>query len=123
MQNLPFVHLTSTGCSTDVETVDVPALGNQSTVTEAKKKDLLWLCDELIIPSEYHSFYRELKTCHDESNSLNGNSDVISSELTVAENSAHCRSTRSAARKTEQAKHLKRKSRLLRSCSVQLKGK
>ena len=43
--------------------VNLPLLHAESTVTTAKKRDLLWMCDELIIPKEYHNFYRELKIC------------------------------------------------------------
>jgi hypothetical protein len=35
-------------------------LPSETTVTAAKKNDLLWMCDELIIPREYHQFYRDL---------------------------------------------------------------
>ena len=34
-----------------------------STVTEVKKKDLLWMCREGIIPSDHHSFYNSIATC------------------------------------------------------------
>lgn len=43
--------------------INLPLLQAESTVTTAKKRDLLWMCDELIIPKEYHNFYLELKVC------------------------------------------------------------
>ncbi len=39
---------------------DIPSLPLQSSVTAAKKKDLLKMCKELIIPRDYHSFYDNL---------------------------------------------------------------
>lgn len=35
---------------------------NQQIITKDKKKDLLSMCDSLVIPKEYHSFYRDLPT-------------------------------------------------------------
>ena len=32
----------------------------QSTVSEAKKKDLIWMCLELIIPQDYYQLYHDL---------------------------------------------------------------
>jgi len=43
--------------------IDLPVLQCESMVTEAKKKDLLWMCDELIVPKDYHLFYRDLHVC------------------------------------------------------------
>ena len=39
---------------------NVRKLENESTVSAAKKKDLIWMCDELIIPRDYHQFYNDL---------------------------------------------------------------
>jgi len=35
-------------------------INNQSTVTKAKKDDLLYMCNELIITRDYHFFYQGL---------------------------------------------------------------
>ena len=43
-----------------IVTPNLKKLENESTVSAAKKKDLLWMCDELIIPKDYHQFYRDL---------------------------------------------------------------
>jgi len=39
---------------------NVRKLENESTVSAAKKKDLIWMCNELIIPRDYHQFYNDL---------------------------------------------------------------
>jgi len=39
----------------------LPTLESQSIVTVVKKNDLLWMCEELIIPRDYHPFYRILQ--------------------------------------------------------------
>ena len=36
------------------------ALENENTVSKAKKDDLLYMCNQLIIPRDYHIFYKSL---------------------------------------------------------------
>jgi len=36
------------------------ALENESTVSKAKKDDMLYMCKQLIIPRNYHCFYKSL---------------------------------------------------------------
>ena len=51
----------------ETEFDELPALEPESLVTTAKKKDLLWMCEELIIPSSYDSFYKNLACVQTES--------------------------------------------------------
>ena len=37
-----------------------PAYKDQLPITNAKKIDLLWMCEKLIIPKVYHGFYESL---------------------------------------------------------------
>jgi len=42
---------------------NLPALESESMVTSAKKNDLAWMCEQLIIPKDYHPFYVNLNVC------------------------------------------------------------
>lgn len=46
--------------SNSCATLHLSPMGNESTVSKAKKDDLLYMCRELIIPKEYHQFYKDL---------------------------------------------------------------
>jgi len=48
---------------------NVRKLENESTVSAAKKKDLIWMCNELIIPRDYHQFYNDLAVISSEERS------------------------------------------------------
>ena len=50
---IPFVNTTANNQSD----LSLSALENVSTVSKAKKDDLLYMCNQLIIPKDYHSFY------------------------------------------------------------------
>ena len=56
---------------------NLPELDSESLVTVAKKNDLLWMCEQLIIPKDYHSFYKNLSVC--------SHTDLQNSELTVVQ--------------------------------------
>jgi len=49
----------ATGTNNDA----LPTLESESMVTQAKKNDLLWMCEQLIIPKNYHPFYKALSVC------------------------------------------------------------
>ena len=53
---------------------NLPELESESMVTVAKKNDLLWMCEQLIILKDYHSFYKDLSVC--------SHTDPQNSELT-----------------------------------------
>lgn len=55
-----------------------PLLKEESSVTAAKKKDLLWMCEQLIIPREYHAFFQTLKTCNENESASD---DIVLSTL------------------------------------------
>ena len=53
-------------------------LPDESTVTTAQKKNLLWMCSELIIPRNYHDFYHGLRMTN--SASVDVESDEMNAE-------------------------------------------
>ena len=57
-----------------------PAYTARLPVSKAKVKDLLELCADLTIPSQYHSFYEELRTLEKESDSSDIDSESDSSD-------------------------------------------
>jgi hypothetical protein len=66
--------------------VQLPDLGQQTMVTVAKKKDLVWMCDELIIPTAYHSFYKSLAVTETEQLSVEmDEAEKVSSVISPAE--------------------------------------
>ena len=65
--------------------IDLPDLQFESMVTEAKKKDLLWMCDELIIPQSYHSFYRDLCVCSESVQGIAASGDNTMTNTSVSE--------------------------------------
>ena len=50
-------------CDQVERNTELPPLESESMVTLAKKNDLLWMCEQFIIPKDYHSFYKELSVC------------------------------------------------------------
>ena len=57
---VPFVSHTCPDNDTNSACKYLPPLARESTVSKAKKDDLLYMCSQLIIPKDYHSFYQEL---------------------------------------------------------------
>ena len=48
-------------CNRKTKTPEIPfKYKDRLPISESKKKDLLSLCDELVIPEEYHPFYARL---------------------------------------------------------------
>jgi len=59
-------------CSDSDSTIVTPnlkKLENESTFSAAKKKDMFWMVDELIISKDYHQFYRDLSVIGSEERS------------------------------------------------------
>jgi len=87
----------------------VPVLPKDSSVTDAKKQDLLYMCNELIIAKDYHDFYKNLIVCpvdhssRDTSNSMDECEDDKVRE--VGENVEHssCRPAESKKRQRQGA--------------------
>ncbi len=67
----------------DIKTFEtnIPQLSLQSTVTAAKKHDLLWMCQELIIAKDYHTFYENLTVTENESNAEINEAEVSTSTM------------------------------------------
>ena len=59
-------------------TVELLPIDNESTVSKAKKDDLLYMCRELIIPKDYHQFYEALVI--EKSNDNNDKENAVESD-------------------------------------------
>jgi hypothetical protein len=54
----------------------VPVLLPTSSVTDKKKADLLWMCEQMIIRREYHKFYYGLSVCDASASNNDDNQDT-----------------------------------------------
>ena len=98
--------------------VSLLPIANESTVTEAKKKDLLYMCHELIIPKEYHNFYTDLVLEGPESNELppaetlsSEHNDISACDRSEQPNCHTLRNSRKRKRGTQTAKKIAKKTK------------